>query len=573
MHERPEFLDFLLEVSRIIAETLDLDERLAAIAATVREVIPYDLFAILLYSERRKGLIIRYSIGHREEIVRNLVIPLDEGMVGAAASTRQAVISGDVRDDPRYLNALDAVRSELAVPMMARGRLVGVLDVQSTRPNAYSDEEQAMLSLIGSRVGVSIDNARLYRRVERQNRTLRTLAKLSREFSSILDLDQLLTKIAAAVRALMNYDAFAVFLLDEEAGVLRNSFSVRYDKRVYIENIPLWEGLTGAAAKNREAVRVANTATDPRYVASHEGIHSELAVPLIVQGRVVGVVDVESERPDAFTDDHERTLLLLAQQIAISIENARLYEELAQREQRMEQNLRAARRLQRLLRESAPELNGLEVAVRSRPAREVSGDLYDFFENGDQGSVLAFGDVSGKGAAAALFGALITGLLRTIATRRKTPALLLKSLNEKLLERKVDAQYATLLVAFWQPITGQMRLANAGMSPPMILRDGKVIEKKIEGVPIGLLDRREYDEITLDLEHGDTILLYSDGVEDQNNPKGEEFSRGRVRRLLKKHGAGSPKEIADAIIERVDTFRSAKPVFDDQTVIVLRVTS
>ncbi len=131
--ERAELLDFLLEVSRITSETLDLDKLLANVADIVKVVVPYDLFAILLYSERNQGLRIRYSIGHREEIVRSLVIGLGEGIVGAAAQSREPVLVEDVRSDPRYLVALDAVRSELAVPMMAHGKLVGVIDVQSTR--------------------------------------------------------------------------------------------------------------------------------------------------------------------------------------------------------------------------------------------------------------------------------------------------------------------------------------------------------------------------------------------------------------------------------------------------------
>jgi sigma-B regulation protein RsbU (phosphoserine phosphatase) len=423
--ERAELLDFLLEVSRITAETLDLDQQLESIAAIVKTVVPYDLFAILLYTEATGGLRIRYAIGHRDEVVRNLTIPLNEGVTGTAAATRMPVMVDDVREDPRYLNALDAVRSELAVPMTARGRLVGVLDVQSTRVKAYSEQDRALLRLIAARVAVSIDNARLYRRVERQNRTLRTLAHLSQEFSSILDIDELLGKIAATIRALINYDAFSIFLVDHEQKVLRHRFSVRYDERVNLDNIPLGKGITGAAAESGQPVRVSNTIEDPRYIASHEDIHSELAVPLMLQDRVIGVLDMESDRVAFFTEDHQRTVSLLAPQIASSVENARLYEELAQREQRMEQDLKAARKLQSvLLPREAPELPGLETAIRARPAREISGDVYDFFDHGDEYAVIVFGDVSGKGAAAALYGALISGLLRILAPRRRSPAVL-----------------------------------------------------------------------------------------------------------------------------------------------------
>jgi sigma-B regulation protein RsbU (phosphoserine phosphatase) len=570
--ERAELLDFLLEVSRVTAETLDLDKLLENVAQIVKTVVPYDLFAILLYSEREQGLRIRHSIGHRDEVVRSLVIPLGEGVTGAAASTRMPVLVDDVAQEPRYLNALDAVRSELAVPMTARGKLVGVLDVQSTRVKAYSDQDRAMLRLIAARVGASIDNARLYLRVERQNRTLKTLTRLSQEFSSILNLDDLLGKIAATVRTMINYDAFSIFLVDTERKVLRHRFSVRYDERVNLDNIPLGKGITGAAAESRQTVRVLNTAEDPRYIASHPDIRSEMAVPLIAQDRVVGVLDVESERIGYFTEEHQRTLALLAPQIASSVENARLYEELAQRERRMDQDLKAARKLQHVLQpREAPELRGLEIALRARPAREISGDVYDFFDHGDDYSVIVFGDVSGKGAAAALYGALVSGLLRILAPRRRSPAVLMQSLNESLLERKVDAQYATLLVALWESRLRRLTLCNAGAEPPMILRNGEIIKPKAEGVPIGLLEDRQYEEVEFMAEIGDTILFFSDGVEDQLNAREEDYSRLRVIRMLKKHGAESPAVFAKAIFEDLDAFRDGTPITDDQSIVVMRV--
>ena len=143
-------------------------------------------------------------------------------------------------------------------------------------------------------------------------------------------------------------------------------------------------------------------------------------------------------------------MTLLAPQIASSIENARLYEELAQREQRMEQDLKAARRVQSiLLPREAPEMEGLEMAIGWRPAREISGDLFDFFEQSEEHVVIAFGDSSGKGAAAALYGSLVSGLLRSLAPRSQASSELMKRLNQILLERKVDAQYVTLTLMYW----------------------------------------------------------------------------------------------------------------------------
>src|SRR5580658_10462522 len=570
--ERAELLDFLLDVSAATSETLDLDRILANVAAIVKDVIPYHLFAILLYSEVQRGLSIRYSIGHREEIIRSLVLPLGEGITGSAAASRQPILVSDVHNDARYLTALDAVQSELAVPMIARGKLVGIIDLQSTRLSAYREQDRALLQLIASRVAVSIDNARLYRRVDRQNRTLKTLSHLSQEFSSILDLDELLRKIATTTRTLVAFDAFSILLLDPEHKVLRHRFSERYDQRVDLDNIPLGKGLTGAAAESREIVRVADTLADHRYIASHPDIRSEIAVPLIVQDRVVGVMNLESERMGYFTDEHSRLLALLAPQIASSVENARLYEEIAEREQWMDRDLKAARNVQLvMLPREAPEIDGLDVAIRSPPAREITGDVYDIFEHSSGETVFIFGDVSGKGAAAALYGAMVSGLLRTLAHRRRDPAELLKLLNRVLRERIVETQYVALLVLVWQNARHRFVMANAGAVPPIICRRGEILKPHVEGVPAGLLDHREYEERIFDVEPGDLFLLFSDGITDQPNPAEEEYGRGRLGRVLRRLCAKSPEAIATHILADLDAYKSDAATFDDQTLVVMRV--
>ncbi len=570
--ERAELLDFLLEVAAITSETLNLEQLLGNVATVVRQVIPHELFAILLYSERRKGLRIRYARGHRNEVVHNLIIPLGEGITGAAAASGQPVMVGDVHADQRYLNALDAVRSELAVPMVLHGKLVGVIDLQSTTPKAYSAQDQALLQLIASRVGAAIENARLYRRVERQNRTQRTLALLGQEFSSILQLDALLDRIAKSVKKLINYDAFMVLLLDEQKGMLRSRFSLRFDERTQAASMSLDQGITGAAASEGRAILAGDISTDPRYVESHAGIRSEVAVPLIVQDRVIGVMDLESERVNYFTEEHSRTLSLIAPQIAISIENARLYEELAQRERAIQKDLEAAQQLQAIIMPSEPpDIAGLDVGVVLRPARLVSGDLYDFFEYDDDHAMLAFGDSSGKGAAAALYGALFSGLLRSLAPRRRSPALLLKSLNDTLMERQVPARYVTLLVMLWQAAQRRFIIANAGSTTPMVCRGGEILHPQASGVPIGLLEHVAYEETVFDAEPGDLLILFSDGISDQLNEAGEEYGKRRFQAVLKDVCDLSAQQIANRVLEDCREFRGSVPVHDDQTLVVLRV--
>jgi sigma-B regulation protein RsbU (phosphoserine phosphatase) len=238
----------------------------------------------------------------------------------------------------------------------------------------------------------------------------------------------------------------------------------------------------------------------------------------------------------------------------------------------MEMDLQAGRKLQSVLLPSeAPEVKYLEIGIGLRPARQISGDLFDFFEHGEDDVAIAFGDSSGKGAAAALYGALVGGLLRSLAPRRRGPAMLLKALNETLLERKVEAQYVTLLVLRWVASTRTLTMANAGAATPLICRDRKILNPRAEGVPIGLLDSRDYDEVVMPMQQGDMIVLYSDGVSDGQNIRGEEFGTERIGEVMARTSKMPSKQIVDEIFKELDVFTEGTEQFDDQTLIVLKV--
>ena len=570
--DRAELLDYMLEVASVTAETLDLDRLLAGVAKVITRVIPAQLFAILLYSERRKGLRIRYSVGHRHELVTRLLIPLGEGITGQAGDKREPLMVRDVRKEKSYLNAMDAVRSEMAIPMVARGKLVGVIDFQSTELGAYSVDDVALMRLIASRIASAIDNARLYRRVDLQHRMLRTLAKTSQGFSSILDLDELMGTVAESVRALMDYDSFIIWMLDEQKQLLRRKFSISLRGGRELDEIPLSIGVTGSAARLRKPMRVEDTSTDPRYIASHPNLRSEVAVPLMLRDRVIGVMDLESHRLNYYSMDHVRTLALLAPQVASAIENARLYEEIAAREQRMETDMQAARKLQSLLLPNvAPHLEGLDIAVGLRPARDITGDLFDFFEYDNGQSAIVFGDSSGKGPAAALYAALVGGLLRSLGRRPRPPAELLVALNNALTERRAEAQYVTLLAMFWDMPTRRLTIANAGGLPPIICRCDELLDLHAEGVPVGLLQARVYEEISVVLEPGDVVVLTSDGIPDAMNEQGEEYGRERLGEAIRASCQLPVKDMCSTIHAAVQEFSGDTPQFDDQTVLILRV--
>ncbi len=155
---------------------------------------------------------------------------------------------------------------------------------------------------------------------------------------------------------------------------------------------------------------------------------------------------------------------------------------------------------------------------------------------------------------------------------QKFPALLLKMLNQALLERQVEARFVSLLVLLWQPETRRLVMANAGALPPVICRGGNILQPRVEGVPVGLLPDREYDEVVFEAQAGDLVVLYSDGITDQLNPAGEDYGRSRLLSLLQRVRDCAPREAIEAIFADVDRFTGFAPAFDDQTLVVLKVT-
>ncbi|MGE5725910.1 MAG: GAF domain-containing protein, partial [Acidobacteriota bacterium] len=196
---------FLLEVADAVNTSLDLDTTLKRVAELVRRIIDYEIFAILLLNEKTQELRIRFQIGHPPEVAERIRIKVGEGVTGLSAQRREAVLVNDVAEEPAYINAIPRVRSELAVPLIVKNRIIGVIDIEAPYRNYFTEEHRRVLALIASRVAIGIENARLYTRTNRQARTLTLLNEISRELTSILNLDQLFKRIGELINRLMDY--------------------------------------------------------------------------------------------------------------------------------------------------------------------------------------------------------------------------------------------------------------------------------------------------------------------------------------------------------------------------------
>jgi sigma-B regulation protein RsbU (phosphoserine phosphatase) len=265
-------------------------------------------------------------------------------------------------------------------------------------------------------------------------------------------------------------------------------------------------------------------------------------------------------------------LTTLAAQVAIAIENARLYQAVQAQEQQLERDISMAREVQlRLLPQAAPEMANAEMAVRFLPARSIGGDLYDFVDYGPGRTAIVLGDVSGKAAPAALFAALVSGIMRSAAQHQPEPARMLALLNDALQERKLESQYVVMLFALWNDESRTLQVANSGAVQPVFCRQGQSTIVGAEGFPLGLFPNVSYEELNVATEPGDTIVFVSDGILDAENTQGEMYGQDRLSGLLCSHRVHSAQEIANTILADVNRFLGDQDRFDDETIIVLKV--
>ena len=300
-----------------------------------------------------------------------------------------------------------------------------------------------------------------------------------------------------------------------------------------------------------------------------------MCIPLIYKDKVIGVLDIEHTRRNYFNDDHVRIMTTMAAQVAIAIENATLYERIARQEKRLEQDLALARELQfRLLPQKLPVFKNAEVASRFAPARQIGGDLYDFLKYSGHGVTgIAVGDVSGKGAPAAIYAALVSGIARSHAMEEPSAAGMLEAINLSLAERPIDGQYVSMIYA---DLGRQPAAAATAPTPacrgPLYCHDGKVEEIQATGLPIGLFPSATYDELSLRVPARRCVsVLQRRHSRCHQFAKGEMFGRHRLEKIAESNAHRSAEELVDAIFTAVSTHAEGVEAFDDQTIVALKV--
>jgi sigma-B regulation protein RsbU (phosphoserine phosphatase) len=569
----------LFDLGRQVTAVLDLDELLPQIPRLIARLISFEAFAIYLLDERRGELRVAYSVGYpqTDDPIR---LRLGQGLVGAAVAAEQPLLVNDAASDSRYIEIVPGMSAEIVVPLVHKSRPIGALNVLSRNRDHFNERDVAILRQFAAQVSVALVNARLYERSRLDAEAFETLAEIGREVASVLDFDELFTRIAQLAKRVIDYRTFGILLLND-AGELEMKLAVQYGEKVEVPRVRLGEGLVGHAALHRKPVLVTDVSQDPRYIRVVPDVRSELAIPLLLKDRCIGVLDLESPELDAFTKRDVEILTLLASQAAVAIENARLYEEVRANEERLEREVRFAQRVQAALLPAGPpkRLKGVDIAASFASARELGGDFHDYLAPESGTLVVAVGDVSGKGVPAALYSAFAAELVRGRTFRRRylpersSPSSVLSSVNTILNQRQLEEYYCTLCYAIFDLKRRTITLANSGLPYPVRCSAEGCAEIELPGVPLGSFVGSTYDELVFALHRDDVYVFCTDGIFEAMNAEGQEFTADRLLDTIR-HARDLPsKDIVKAIFDAVADWRGETPPNDDMTAVAIRITS
>jgi phosphoserine phosphatase RsbU/P len=499
-----------------------------------------------------------------------------EGLAGwvVARGTPLSLSAGELPSG--FLGEAPTFRSAVAVPLKRRGETFAALECLNRRDGSrFDDRDLELLEDEADHLAVALDNALLTAELERRALEKDVLFEVTRVLSATVDLDEVFDAIYRSLRQVVPFDAAAIYLVNPRTLALEQVSDVGYPAGSHEAfHLSVGAGLVGWVAKTGEAVIVPDVHHDPRYVAARPATRSELAAPLKIGERTIGVFNLESDIEDFFHENHLELLTAFASHAAVALERARLTRELLER-RRLEKELAIARDIQlSFLPKRAPEIPGFELAGTARTHTEVGGDYFDFIPVSDSRLGLAIADVSGKGIPAGL---LMAGFrMSLLAEIRNDFAIraVMRKVNTLLHESIERDKFVTAFYGVLDYKNRVLIFSNAGHNPPLLARADGSIEQLVEGgVALGVLPDAVYEERPVALLAGDVLLLYTDGVTEAEAPSGEQFGQFRLEQLLAGLRERSATEILEAVVDDVLAWVAERGQNDDLTLMVVKAKS
>jgi len=409
----------------------------------------------------------------------------------------------------------------------------------------------------------------------------RLLLKLSQEIGRSLDLQEVLGYLLESVRSAVEFDAAGVFVLnrrvplgqDTGGRLIAGMAAVGFDDTPRDEDPMLrrGEGIIGHVIATGETVIAPDVRLNPYYVQGKRSTRSEIAVPIVSAGNVIGALNLESDTLDAFSDADVEYLEFFAVAAAISIEKAVLHREMLEKH-RIQQQLSIAREVQTALLPAAdPVLDGYDIAGTNIPTWEIGGDYFDYLPQPDGRLGVAIADVAGKGVPAALIMATFRAALRAQRVREVPLDAVAGRLNRILLDSMDASRFVTAFYGLLEPGTGAINFTNCGHNPPLLLRAAGECDLLASGGPaLGMWRAATFVPGAATVWPGDILVLYTDGVVESMNAAGEMFGVDRLEAVMRSRRRATSRDLVEAVVDATRAFAGREGYEDDFTLVIIR---
>lgn len=585
---RGQRFNLLYRVAQTFNASLNLDEVLNRVIDEVIEATKAERGFIVL-RQPNKQLLFKAARGVDHQDLESPERQVSLGIIDQVIQSCQTIITQDALGDNRFhdqqtVQSLKLV-SILCVPLACKDSVQGAIYVENRlQRGIFGEAEADLLQAIAASAAVALENAKLFSDLQTRIQTLNMLYEISADLSSRLDLEQLLTVTLQRVQQALAAPAASLLTVEGDELVFKVALGEK-SEAIKPFRIPIDQGIAGWVVKNGQAEIVNDVRSDPRFfhmADSKTGFSTEsiIAAPLLVKERPIGVIELFN-KPGGFGKTDLELLTSIASSAAIAIDNARLY--LAAIEKgRMERELQMAVSVQTgLLPRTMPVLPGFEFAARWQPAREVSGDFYDFIHLHDAshrvfnttaplGVVIA--DVTDKGIPAALFMAFTRSSLRASLDQAISPADGITKANHLICEDSERGLFVTLFYGQLNPNTGEVLYVNAGHNPPLHYqaRHDKLQRLMPTGIPIGIAEDFTYKQANIILEPGDLLVSYTDGITEATNEHNQEFGLERLEHAVLEYRHAPAEALLQAIEASTRAFAGPKGLSDDTTIMIVK---
>jgi serine phosphatase RsbU (regulator of sigma subunit)/putative methionine-R-sulfoxide reductase with GAF domain len=570
----------LREVNRALSQLLDLDEVLQLILEQLEKVLPVGGSSI--YLRVADGIQLKAWRGRRKPMADYAHIPLNK-LWGASElfHQKQALLIPKTREHPNWTISSDsAIESWLGVPLVVRGKVVGVLNVDGYVADQFNERHISIATDFAHQAAIAIHNAELYGEAVGRAELLRSIQEVGVRIVSSLDLDHVLQAVSTSILETLNAQYIRICMYNRQ----RESFKLAYALDGRAESagnvtpgesrFPRKNGLTATVARSGKSMVISNARQHRlfREQGDYPRFGAIAGVPLKRRNEVLGVVSVSYDDPHHFTAHELDALELLALQAAVALENARLF---SLEVKQVEQELSIARQIQQgFLPQEIPHIPGWDLTAVCLPARETGGDFYEFVGRRDNYWGLAIGDVSGKSIQAAMLMGAAQSLVAAKGSDHFSPARVMAETNQLLFEDVPHGAFVALCYALVSPESNKLVFSNGGQLAPYLVPSNQQPVRLIETpgfhFPLGIFPTVTYDEFSLSLQPGDMMVFFTDGLIERMNPERQLFGFEEVAGVLETLRGQSAQRVLQALLRAANQFARGEHAHDDVTILVIR---